>query len=967
MNQNDYKKLSTETSPTHICNFFPSAALTYLKAKKMESFLHTVAQRIWDEHQHDIEHITVVFNNRRAGLFLKKELRTFGDKPFFLPDIIGIDDLVATLGQKQITPHEFLLFELYDIHRNIEGVGRRFDTFEEFISFGEMMLADFSEIDLYCVDAKKLFSHIKDYKRLGEWDVTGAPLTPFQEKYLKFYESLNTYYTQLRANLDKEQKAYTGMAYRYVAENIDTLASRLECSHVYFVGFNALSASEYRIISHFVRQGLGTLLCDGDTYYFDDDRQEAGHFLRENKKRFEGTGAFDDHFSLEDKTIHIINCPENVLQAKACGKIVDQLEKSSDTTLQDTAIVLADENMLLPVLNSLPQQVKSTNVTMGYPFTLSNVNALATKLMALYANARDDKFYHVDLTNVLSDTLVAKFLETNDMYARITGFINRQKVIRARKQDISLMLNGIDKSDQIMFLFEKTTPAIDEIIDLMRQLFALLVDADLFDGNTKEKESLACLLQILNYLNDLQVKRNFITRIDTLQKIYQRIAQRRSVPFYGEPLEGLQILGMLETRSLDFSNIILLSLNEGTLPAGRSTNSLIPLSLKTAYGIPAFKEKDAVYAYNFYRLIQRAHNVWLLYSSDSDGMGKGEPSRFILQIRNELAPRYPNIKISEEIVAATNKASSTEKGLPVGKDSRTLQRLGELAQKGFSPSALNRYRGCPKQFFYGDVLHIQEREEMNEDLEANELGSYIHDLLKQIYLRDTDHIIKIGTLQDALDNIGTMVDESFKREVLKGRSEEGKNRLYNEVAKTQISHFLKKEIESLKKGNRIEISLLEEDMTMPLTLGDNSASVNIKGVADRVDLFNGQLRIADYKSGRVKNTDLAVKDEQFDPHAVPDKWFQVMTYAWLYCRKHNYAGPFTAGIFALGALSSDFMAVRWTGTSELCDKHIDLFEQHLATLLDEIMDPGTDFFARPDSYRCKYCPFARICDSKKAK
>lgn len=933
----------------------------------MDSFLHTVARRIWDEHQHDIDRITVVFNNRRAGLFLKKELRTFGDKPFFLPDIIGIDDLVATLGQKQITPHEFLLFELYDIHRNMEGVDRRFDTFEEFISFGEMMLADFSEIDLYCVDAEKLFSHIKDYKRLGEWDVTGAPLTPFQERYLKFYESLNTYYTQLRANLDKEHKAYTGMAYRYVAENIDTLASRLESNHVYFVGFNALSASESRIIRHYVRQGLGTLLCDGDAYYFDDDRQEAGYFLRENKKRFDGIGDFDDHFSLEEKTIHIIDCPENVLQAKACGQIVDQMKKPSDTTLQDTAIVLADESMLLPVLNSLPKQVKATNVTMGFPFTLSNVNALATRLMALYANARDDKFYHVDLTNVLSDTLVAKFLETKDMYARITGFINSQKVIRARKEDIVLMLNNIEKRDEIMFLFEKASPSVDEVMDLIRRLFALLVDADVFGANTKEKESLACLLQILNYLNDLQVKRNFIVRIDTLQKIYQRIAQRRTVPFYGEPLEGLQILGMLETRSLDFTNIVLLSLNEGTLPAGRSSNSLIPLSLKTAYGIPAFKEKDAVYAYNFYRLIQRASNVWLLYSSDSEGMGKGEPSRFILQIENELATRYPNIKISKEVVAAFNKTSKNATGLSIGKDERTLQHLNELAQNGFSPSALNRYRGCPMQFFYGDVLHIKVREEVNEDLEANELGSYIHDLLKQIYSRDTDHIIKIDTLQKALNEIDTMVDESFKREVLKGRSEEGKNRLYNEVAKTQISHFLKKEIESLKKDNRIEISLLEEDMVVPLKLGDKGAKVNIKGVADRVDLFNGRLRIADYKSGRVNSTDLAVKDEHFDPHAIPDKWFQVMTYAWLYCRKHKYVGPFTAGIFALGALSSDFMAVQWADESELTDKHIDLFEEHLSDLLTEIMDPTTDFFARPDQKRCGYCPFARICDSKKTK
>ena len=950
------------------------------KTDTMEPFLQNVAQRIWAEHKHDIERVIVVFNNRRAGLFLVKQLRELGDKPFFLPEIIGIDDLVSRLGKQQIVPHEFLLFELFDIHRSLEGVERRFETFEEFISFGEMMIGDFSEIDLYCVDAARLFSHIHEHKRLGEWDVSGKPLTPFQEKYLNFYNSLFVYYSRLRQRLGENKQAYTGMAYRNVAENIDSLIGNLDCSHIYFVGFNALSASEARIVDCFVKNGIGTLICDGDDYYFKDLRQEAGYFLRNNAKKHTDVGNFGEHFAQGDREIHIINCPENIQQAKAAGKIIGQLmgkkdenenkdENKGENKAQDTAIILADESLLLPVLNSLPQQVKTTNVTMGFPYALTNVHNLANKILSLYCNCRSEKFYHVDITNIVSDTLISKYFEQHDLYSRITKLIYKQKIIRATKDDIALFFKTLGLNDDLLFLFDNAAPTASEAMDIIRRLFTLLSDKEIFGENTKEKESLACFIQILNYLDELQLRYKFIERIDTLQKIYLRLAQRRTVPFYGEPLEGLQILGMLETRSLDFSNIIILSLNEGTMPAGRNTNSLIPLSLKTQYHIPAFKEKDAVYAYNFYRLLQRAKNVWLLYSSDAEGIGKGEASRFILQTKDELAVRYPNIKIHEEVAVAYNKAPATVENTAISKDERTMRQLIEMAQSGLSPSALNRYRGCPMQFFYGYVLNVKENEEVSEELEANELGSYIHEILRDIYLRDSDHIVKAATLEQALGETAALVDSTFKSKVLKGRSDEGKNHLYCEVAKMQISAFLKKEIEILKNGTRIEISLVEEQMTIPLALANNTANqvVNIEGIADRIDLVDGQMRIADYKSGRVKSDELAVADPTPDPNLVPDKWFQVMTYAWLYCRKHHYTGNFTAGIFPLGTLSSGFMPASWEKNAAFDASHIDRFEELLTSLLSEIMDPTTPFIAKPDKDRCAYCPYARICDKKTKK
>ena len=936
----------------------------------MQTFLRQVAQRIWAEHQHDMDRVLVVFNNRRAGLFLRKQMETLSEKPFFLPKIIGIDELISKLGNQQIAPHEFLLFELFDIHNSMEGVERRFETFEEFISLGEMMISDFSEIDLYCVDAAHLFNHITEHKRLGEWDVSGNPLTPFQEKYLNFYKSLYTYYSELRRRLEGKGTAYAGMAYRNVAENIDSMIDSIDFNHIYFVGFNALSACESRIIDCCVRRGVGTLICDGDEYYFKDETQEAGRFLHANAERFPGIGGFENHFAQKNKTIHIINCPENILQAKTTGLIIRQLLSDSEhpAAAQDTAIVLADEKLLLPMLNSLPEQVKTTNVTMGFPFIYTGINALATNILALYCNARDGKFYHVDITNILSDNLIEKYLDTRNLYSHVSDIVNTQKIIRATGKEIESMLEGIEKAKDLMFIFENASPTVDETLTLLKRLFALFNSASLLESNIKEKESLACFVQTINYLEEIQSTYHFITRIETLQNIYQRLANRRSVAFYGEPLQGLQLLGVLETRSLDFSNVIMLSVNEGTMPSGKNTNSLIPLSLKRQYNIPGFEEKDAVYAYNFYRLLQRADNIWLLYSSDAEGMGKGEPSRFILQIKNELAVRHPNITIQEETVAAINRKntySSEEKGIQ--KNANTMKRLDEMAQNGFSPSALNRYRNCPLQFFYGDILGARERQDMSEELEANELGSFIHEILKEIYLRDSDHIIKAETLEKALQETGNLVDATFKQMVLKGRSEDGKNHIYSEVAKMQISHFLKGEIETLKKGTRIEISLLEDPMTMPFEFVQNAVSktVNINGIADRVDFADGMLRIADYKSGSVKSEELFVADKTPNPHDVPDKWFQVMTYATLYCFKHKYKGPFTAGIFPLRTLSSDFLPVSWEGEKEMDFSHIERFRELLSTLLAEIFNPEESFYAIPDKVRCEYCPYARICDKQR--
>ena len=333
----------------------------------MESFLSEIAQRLLNEYQDSLDKVTVVFNNRRSGLFLRQQFLKLSGEPLFLPRTIGMDILVSELGETEIISNELLLFELFDIHRNLLGENRKYDTFEEFITFGDTMLADFSEIDLYCVNAKQLFSNLHDIKSIGEWDIDSGKLTPFQEKYLLFYNTLYQYYNLLHQRLESQHKAYAGMAYRHVAENIeDILSKRNSNQQVCFVGFNALSTSETRIIQHYIKNGLGKLYTDGDAYYYENEQQEAGHFLRKHHLSFPNIGNYDDHFAIGKKNITIINCPENILQCKYTGKIIEkELQANPESKLNQTAIVLADESLLLPMLNSLPKEVKTANITMG--------------------------------------------------------------------------------------------------------------------------------------------------------------------------------------------------------------------------------------------------------------------------------------------------------------------------------------------------------------------------------------------------------------------------------------------------------------------------------------------------------------------------------------------------------------------------------------------------------------------------
>ena len=931
----------------------------------MVPFLYQVAKQILAANPGSTERVLVVFNNHRSELFLRQQFKKISaaeGSTFFLPQTMVIDDLVATLGGLEVVPNEFLLFELYRIHMELEGEERKYKSFEEFISFGDMMMKDFSEVDRYLVDARNLFQNLHGLKQIGEWNIEDPYLSQRQRDYLRFYHSLYQYYSKLRERLSARGQAYGGMAYRNVAENIGTLADKIEALAVYFVGFNAISECERAIIGEFVRRGTGHLLTDGDTYYYEDPRQEAGYFLRKHSAEFAELGHYGPSlFATTQKNITIVECPENVLQCKFAGQLQEE-HPDWVGDAESTAIVLADESLLIPTLNGLPETADGdyrVNVTMGFAYADSQLHALVLKLLSLYRRRNDRGYYHKDVVELLSDRYISRLTNMESPRHEVSVLLEKGNRVRVKAADLEPLIEGRLAS----LLLPPTALTPDECIDQVQRVASLLADEGGLTANPKERQAAGALMEVVDYLRRLQQEYNFIQSIDSLENIYNRIAQRHTIAFLGEPLSGLQILGMLETRNLDFRRVILLSAGEGVLPAARSASSLIPHELKRVFNLPTYEERDSVYAYNFYRLLQRAEDIYLVYSSNAENAGKGEESRLLKQVRSELARRFPQtVKVTDLVVDTGGglhhpSADSAAIGEKTEAVMQTLYRISE--KSGFSPTALGRYVECPLKYYYMSIMGLREQETVEDDIDASQLGNAVHNVLRDIYLPMVGRKVDAAPLKEARANIEQLLDTELEELMAGGRSSEGRNMFLRSVALTQLERLLDREA-TIAASHNLEIVAVEQDYTYTLWQQEGHP-IQIGGRVDRIDRLDGTLRVIDYKTGSLADSELEFTQRK---STMPGKWLQLMCYALMYRRRFPADESLRAGIYPLRYLQSDVRLARWDRQEELTASLLDDFEQRLRDILKELLSTEEPFLPSQSPSACAHCPAAAFCQAK---
>jgi len=946
----------------------------------MPAFLEKLTEHIYANHADGLGNISIVLPNRRAILYIKNHLSQIIKGTTFIPEFYSIEDFVYQCTRLVSSDQLGDQFRLFAIHNELEGKNAR--SIENFFPFASWMLSDFNEIDMHLVDKDKLYGYLTDTRALTVWNPDGRALSDLEQQYLGFYRSLKTYYVRLNEQLSSEGLAYQGGAFRQLAENIEENATHWPWSMTYFAGFNALTPSEDRIISSLVKEGKAEVIWDADRYYLDNDDQEAGYFLRQYQKS-PGKGKqlwIEDNFA-SGKDLHIVGAPGNTGQLKYAGEILSRIMEERGN-LDGTALVLSDESLLLPMLNSIPGQAGKFNVTMGLALNQTPLFSLLDSFISMHRNAdrfqelgarRQRTYYRKDLIQLCRHPWFSMLLpaDSGETHEDLSDKIRNSKRIFFPPTEIPALL-GKPGTELIDFFPEEFNPGsfpalLNNILDRMRRSFIALNETGDHDHHL-ELEYVFRFRGLVQRLLDLMEHYKSIQTSKTFQLIFKQLSQQERIAFRGEPLAGLQVMGMLETRTLDFDTVIILSVNEGVLPATRLPNSFIPFDIKNEkeFTLPTFRHNNRVFAYHFYRLLQRSSKAYLLYNTESDVLGGGEKSRFITQLQHE-GPKYSEkIRISEEVLSIAPPAGYRDTGISVEKDKWVMKLLRQEAEHGFHPSSLSKYIACPLQFYLARIARVEDTEEVEETIDARMLGIVAHESLQTLFKPYLGIPLRKEILNELKQQVDKEVDRQFAQHFHAEEISYGKNYLVVRVARHMLKQFLTRESEWLVDG--IDTVLI--DLEKPLkTLYDipGTGKTKFRGTADRIDKIGSQVRIIDYKTGSVKEQKLKWGD--WEPlFEDPDysQAFQLMMYSWLYSREHP-AAVLSAGIISLKMPGNGPVTAKPEGKDSISDQSLKEFESRLIKLIRQIFDPAIPFSQTEDENQCRYCSFKEVCNKSTGK
>ena len=915
------------------------------------TFLNKIASILIQNSNNELSKIIVVLPNKRAKVFLMEALKGKIGSTIFAPTIISIEDFVQEIsGIRSIDPIA-LLFEFYEVYLSITEKANQ-QSFELFANWAKTLLQDFNEIDRYLLDPLHVLTYLKDIEDIKRWGIAVEDKTQLLENYIDFWKLLPLYYKSLYTYLFDKGMGYQGLIYREAVHKLNQFAESIEGNRYVFAGFNALNAAEEKIIQHLLAKDKATIYWDIDQAFFNDPYHDAGLFTRrfkENWKHYK-SNSFDwivDDFSAT-KNIQIIGTPKTIGQAKMVSSILEnEIQANLNVTLDKVAVVLGDENLLVPLLYSLPGDVSALNITMGYSGKNNPAQILIAKLFKAHNNAlsRNNSsyvFYYKDVLDILTHPLVEPYVAASDLVHLINKnnftFISHHKLIEHNKNPSALFL----------LLFKKWDTSAIAVLETFSELLLSIKDQL---SNDREEEKITktfvfSIFKVINKLINYYAKHEAINSINTLHAVYKQVIDLAEVSFEGEPLNGLQIMGVLESRVLDFETVIITSMNEGSLPAGKSQNSFIPLDVKRELGLPTFKEKDAIYTYHFYHLLQRAKNIYLLYNTESEGFDAGERSRFITQLEVE---KQPNHTITLDIYNAVLPEKAYQP-LVVEKTQLVMARLEAIATQGFSPSALTSYIRNPIQFYFQKILRIKEVEEVEENIALNTLGTIIHGVLESMYTPFIGKYILESDLMQCIEKIDSEVLIQFKLVYKEGEIKKGKNYLAFEVAKRNVFNFLKMELESVKNGDTIKIIALEATYQRTLTHASLPFPILIKGNVDRIEERNGTIRIIDYKTGKVEKRNVTLNAwDDLTRDIKNDKIIQILAYAYMF-ENLSDGKQIEAGIISFKNLKSGFLPFNFKKEKEsrgIIDGEI-LAEylEELVLLLKEILDESIPFLEK---------------------
>jgi len=922
-------------------------------------FLEKIAGKFLEEYGNEIHKIVFVFPTRRARLYFLRYLQL--QKPvktgIWTPPVFSINDFIARLSGSTISDQLDLIFRLYAVYK--EHARNYPKEFADFYPWGKMIISDFDEIDKYLIDADELSRTLKEFKAIE--DITKAEKSDIYNRYTGFWADMGVLYREFNRLLRADNKAYEGMAYREVAEKIKKGESldNLMGEKVVFCGFNALTKAEEIIIAYLLETNKAETYWDMDRYFVEDRNQEAGHFSRKNRETL-GLSQLDwlEDRLAEPKEITIIGVQSKVSQAKVLGIKLQQL-RDYLTDPASTAVVLPDETLLFPVLNSLPAEVQEVNVTIGYPLQQTPVFSLFDSILQMQLRAIESRegFYYKDIRNLL-DHPYLKLLAPEEIAKFITS-IKEENRVYIKGEDIEFpveVLKSLFKirkdSDQLMDFFL-------ELLDAVRRFYEEN-EPDLF---SVDYEYMYHFYTLISRLKGSLESTGLVLETRTFRKLLTDIVQGTRIPFTGEPLVGFQIMGVLETQTLDFNHLFVLSVNEGFLPPGKTQQSFIPIDARVMVGLPTYKERDAIAAYHFYRLLKSSKNITLVYITGARGIEKNEKSRFIDQILIEYAEKNPKAHIRHQVI---DFSFETQKVKEI-----SMQKSGEmlagLMDKSYSASSLLTYLACSLEFYFSYVLKLKEEEEVYESPDYRLTGEIIHKTLQELYqpYEGKDRAVSFQEIENIKENIEEKLVKTFQEKLKTGNVQTGRNRIVYEVMKKLLENFFEKE----KQNSGFKILMLEEKIKgvdFQFSLNGKEHRVKLEGTIDRLDVKDGIYRVIDYKTGKIGSLDLKTLEEfpgkLSGQEAVNRREaFQLFFYRYLLKKTQKYEGNYRLGIYPFKKLYDELKFVRIDKSDMIGEDLLEQFEGILAGIFQDLFNLAVPFKQTEEEKNCQYCPYQSIC------
>jgi len=955
----------------------------------VEIFLKKVAADLFEKYGENINRLTIVFPNRRAGIFFNNYLNSFVGQPIISPEISTINKLFTSLSGYFIPDRLNLIFRLYKIYLELTSSTELFD---DFYYWGGMLVSDFDQVDKYLADANQLFENITNLKEIDErfsslnpdnrealenfWkSVLTEKRSTNQNEFVRLWRDLAKIYTHYKASLHSEGLAYEGMVYRCVIENLNKEGHAFPPDKQYiFVGFNALNRCEEELFSYLLNSKQACFYWDFDNYYLRDTHQEAGLFMRKNLEKYPQINLplDGDSFSNKKKSIKILNVSSQVGQAQIAGDEISRvLNHVEGARFDDTAVVLCDEELLLPLISALPEEAQKVNITMGFPLKMSAVYSLINHLADLQKYSKTEEgeinFYYKNVLAVLSNQLILSVHPAD--CKQITSSVKKNNLVYLGEKELAL--NGLFK--MIFTSPGNLTNLSDYLPGILKQIFLFWQD--------KEQPEAVLIREYLYhaYLAVNRLKENIIVdgvrilgnsdfiSVSTFFRLTDQYLNETSVPFEGEPIEGLQIMGILETRALDFRNLIMLSVNDGVMPRIASSGSFIPYNLRKVYGLPTIEEQNAIYAYYFYRLLQRAEDVTFVYNSASNGLQTGEKSRYLYQLQMESP-----LEVTE-LNAVYKMQQATVQNITIDKDERVLSSLRKYldGENFLSPTALDKYLTCPLQFYFKYVAGLKEPEEIAEEVDQRIFGLIFHKSMENLYQPFKGKTMDQKMIEELIkdpDLIENLINDSFSAIYFKGLKKNakiqfsGKNWLVYNILKRYMIRLL--EIDSKRAPFKIEGLEIPVETIIPV---DDADKIKIGGIIDRLDRLDGDLQILDYKTGKtdLQFTTLSSLFEKENKNRNKAA-FQTLVYSYILHKNFPLEKAINPGIFNLRGLFEEnydpHLKCKENGNQQVEFVAIsDQFADQLRGLLTEIFNPSVPFCQTSLEEHCSYCIYQQIC------